>query len=348
MGGGGKGGGSQETTQSSAPWAGVQPHLMNLFGAAGDWFGGPTANISQATPMMGGGPISFDGGGISGGLSNVLKSILMKKGMGQQATVPYEDRTAWMDQPMVAGPSPETTEAWEMGAERARAGSPLTEMAKYSIAQGMGGVNPAMALFAPTATGQMFDPAFNKQWGHAAEQMGQQFRDVALPSIASRFSMAGRTGSGMEKEMTERAMGQFGESLGGLAADIYGQERGRQMQAIGGIGGLYGQDAANRLRYAMAAPSMAGLDYADIGQLANIGAQKQAYQQQLIDAPMQRLGQYASLLQPGLGFGTQAMKEPLHSNPMASAAGGAMMGAQMGGPYGALAGGGIGYLSGKA
>jgi hypothetical protein len=223
----------------------------------------------------------------------------------------------------VAGATPETQQAWDLTSQRALQGSPLTDIAQGTMARGMMEENPALAMYDPTASGDMMDQDFNKFFQRASKGIGEQYRDVVMPSIASRFGAAGRSGSGAEKEMTERAMGQYGEMLGNIGTDIYGQERGRQMQAIGNLGSLWGQGASSRLGYAGMAPSIAGQDYADIGQLAGVGEQKRGYEQQALDQPYQNLQRQGGLLQPGLGFSEQS--QPTYGNTLASAMGTGMM-----------------------
>lgn len=212
----------------------------------------------------------------------------------------------------VAGPTSETQQAWDLTSQRALEGSPLTGMAQGTMARGMMEENPALAMYGPTARGDMMDQDFNKFFQRASKGIGEEFRDVVLPSVASRFGAAGRAGSGAEKEMTDRAMSQYGEMLGNIGTDIYGQERGRQQQAIGALGNLWGQGAQSRMGYAGMAPGMAAADYSDIGRLAGVGEQKRGYEQQQLDQPYVDLERQSGLLQPGLGF--SQTKQPTYGN----------------------------------
>jgi hypothetical protein len=215
----------------------------------------------------------------------------------------YAQVSDWAkDRGPAPGPTDETSQAWDLTKQRALSGSPLSSMAQGTMARGMMEDNPALAMYAPTASGSMMDQDFNRFFQRASKGIGDEFQNVVMPSIASRFGGAGRTGSGAEKEMTERAMGQYGEMLGNIGTDIYGQERGRQMGAIGGLGSLWGQGAQNRMGYAGMAPSMAAMDYSDIGRLAGVGEQKRGYEQQAYDQPYTDLQRQSGLLQPGLGF----------------------------------------------
>lgn len=228
----------------------------------------------------------------------------------------------YMDQggQTAADVSPETEAAWSLATNRALSGSPITSAAQQNIYD--------------TLSGNMFEPAFNKQYDYAAGKLGETFRDITLPAITSRFSASGRTGSGAEQDMYARAMGELGTSLSGLAADIYGQERKNQMGAL------------------TLAPSIAGMDYGDIGMLGNVGAERQAQAQTQLDMPLANLSSYGSLLQPGLGFGSTT--QPLYKNTLGSTLGGAAAGQQIGssigsgyGGWGALAGALLGYLGNR-
>jgi hypothetical protein len=111
------------------------------------------------------------------------------------------------------------------------------------------------------------------------------------------------------------------QALGDSFANLYGDERQRQQQA------------------SVLAPGLASADYNDYGQLANVGAQKQALGQSNIDeqvarhdfaqnAPYQKLQNFASFLNPVLGAGgTQT--SPVFSNPLGQALGAGLSGSQI-------------------
>jgi hypothetical protein len=92
------------------------------------------------------------------------------------------------------------------------------------------------------------------------------------------------------------------------------------------------------------AGQLAANDYADLGQLANVGAQYEDLSRQYAGAPSQALDEYLARLQ-GYSGGTTSSAIPTERNRLAGAAGGAMTGAMFG-PWGALIGGGLGALYG--
>ena len=137
------------------------------------------------------------------------------------------------------------------------------------------------------------------------------------PQADSLFGTSGRTGSGLHDAAKI-------EALGNAYGQFAGQERDRQMKA------------------AALAPAFAQQDYFDIGQLANVGAQRQDMSQRLIDEqvarhefqqnqPAQRLQQYANILQgSGMGQGYGTTSTPYYQNKTAGALGGALAGAGLG------------------
>ena len=200
--------------------------------------------------------------------------------------------------------SSEQEQALQQQAQRAQAGSPLTNNAQSQINQ--------------TISGEGYtQPWFDAQFKSAMNRID--------PQVNSVFSLAGRSGSGLhEAARTEALANAYGQ--------FAGQERGRQMEA------------------AKFAPFMAQQDYFDIGQLGNVGAQRQAMEQQGIneqmarhDFPWQNLQRYMGVLtaQPG-SYGTTST--PYYEKSPWGALGGAAGGFMLGGPFGAVLGSQVGGL----
>ena len=135
-------------------------------------------------------------------------------------------------------------------------------------------------------------------------------------SVASQFSGAGRTpGSPL---MQNQVASQVAQAALPMAFNTYENERARQ------------------LGVASQAPSV-----------LQTGQQLESLQRQQQLAPFQSLQQYAGLVSPiASGFPVQTGSTNTQTNPLTSAAGGALLGSQFGGPYGALIGGGLGLLGG--
>jgi hypothetical protein len=214
------------------------------------------------------------------------------------------------------GPSGYTTEAMQAAADRARAGSPLTQAAlgqqQATVEGGYLGGNP------------FFQGAFQA----AARPLEMQYMD-AINRARSAASSAGRYGSGAMGQLEGRAEGALATGLsdvaGRLAYQNYADERARQ------------EAAATR------APALAETQYGDIQRLANVGAMSEDYQQRQLASDIARFnfGQLAPMqaLQSYLGsvYGAPAgmmATQPIIGNPLLGALGGAAAGYALGGPQG--------------
>jgi hypothetical protein len=220
------------------------------------------------------------------------------------------------------GPSQFTTEAMQAAAERARAGSPLTQAA---LAQQQATVGGAYLGGSP-----FFQGAFQA----AARPLETQYMD-AINRARSAASSAGRYGSGALGQLEGRAEGALATGLsdiaGKLAYQNYEAERARQ------------EAAATR------APALAETQYGDIQRLANVGAMSEDYAQRQLASDIARFNyeQLAPMqaLQSFLGsvYGAPAgmmATQPIIGNPLLGALGGAALGGALGGGTpGAVAGG---------
>lgn len=151
----------------------------------------------------------------------------------------------------VAGQTPETLAAYGLTTNRALTGSPV--------------MNAAQGDLTKTLTGDYLDPAKNPGF----QTMVDRVKAQVMPGVSSAFSNSGDGGG-----LKARAMGLgLGDAIGSLAYQNYGDERNRMMQAN------------------LFAPQAAQADYYDAAQLGNVGAAKEGYQQQLIDAAMAKYQQ---------------------------------------------------------
>lgn len=231
---------------------------------------------------------------------------------------------------LVAPFAPETQQAMGMQAARAQQGSPLTQTAKDYTGRTIGG--------------QYLDnqnPWLGRMYDTAAQRVTDQFNQEVVPGLQSRFARAGRTGSGAETSMADRATGRLTDSLSSMAAQIYGPayeaERGRQEAAIG------------------RAPGLAATDYGDIAALGQVGAQREAMGQRQIAEAAQRhdfeqnralrnLQSFQAATGGSYG-GQETQSQPIYNNPLGGAASGALLGYGMDlGWPGALLGAGAGYF----
>ncbi|HZS83823.1 MAG TPA: hypothetical protein VFA50_13190 [Stellaceae bacterium] len=193
--------------------------------------------------------------------------------------------------PTVAPVSPETSQALDLLAQRAAAGSPLTTAAQ----------NADLA----TASGAFLgaaNPYFQQLLGNVA--------NAVAPRITGSFEGAGRYGSGAYANALASALT---DTAGNLAYQNYANERRNMTQA------------------AALAPSLADQDYTNLQELASVGDARQQLAQQQINAaidrynydqnlPYNNLANYMRMVQGNYGnSATQTTQTAV--NPLAGALG---------------------------
>lgn len=152
--------------------------------------------------------------------------------------------------------------------------------------------------------------------------------DAVQARTDSAFSRAGRTGSGSHKQV-------FQQGMNDLATDIYGGNYARERQY---------QNAG-----ILSAPAFAQGDYGEIGKIAAVGAQRDQYNQQLLDEARQRfeyetggdrnnLTEFINWINAAGGQGgTQTSTQPYYQNKGAGILGAALgAGSLLSGPSGIL------------
>lgn len=158
-------------------------------------------------------------------------------------------------------PSQQTQAALQAQQSRALQGNPLLPAAQQQQQNVIGGQYLAN------------NPFFNQALAGAGGAATQQYFD-AINQAQSGASQAGRYGSGAQENLFNRAGTTLANTLantaGNLAYQNYGAERGRQEAAAAG------------------APQLAMADYADIGQLANVGQTAEDYQQAALQSDIAR------------------------------------------------------------
>jgi len=285
----------------------------------------------------------------------------------------------------VANQSPWSSQAIQMQADRALAGSASVQAAQSAV----DGIVSGQAL-AGTGLGVLEGLASRDvnagNSGLAALEGMAQARNPWLDTLyedASRealsvldgsFSRAGRYGSGAHAAaQADAATGLASQMYGAAyeqqmqaaaqAASAYNAGLGQQISAAQAAGQLYGTGLNQQMAAAGLAQSLANQPYMDAAALAEAGAAQESYAQQLLNAEIERwnhdqqkdiaaLKQYSQLVQGD--YGSTVTTTGMQSTPagsklggfMAGAGAGASMGASIGGPWGALIGGiGGGLLS---
>ena len=144
-----------------------------------------------------------------------------------------------------------------------------------------------------------------------------------IPQVNSAFGAAGRSGSGLAATAQTQA-------LGDAFAGLYGQERGRQLQAASLAPGV--------------AQAQQGLDYQNLAALQGVGDARRGMDIEQRDYPWANLQRYAGLLGGLSGAGGQTQTTQMYKNPLVGALGGGLLGFQLGGPWGAAGGAVLGGL----
>ncbi|HMM76968.1 MAG TPA: hypothetical protein PJ986_14750 [Gammaproteobacteria bacterium] len=79
------------------------------------------------------------------------------------------------------------------------------------------------------------NPYLDQMYGNAADAVTRQFNESVLPGVSAKFGMSGRSGSGLFQNAIGGAYDALGDTLSGLASNMYGQnyaaERQMQQQA---------------------------------------------------------------------------------------------------------------------
>lgn len=241
----------------------------------------------------------------------------------------------------LAGFAPQQEQALELMEQRAMGAGgflPTFQDQLLSTAQGQNFIGgTGVEQLQSTASGQAIDaPGFQSAFETALRR--------AQPQIQGAFTLAGRSGAGLESVAQSQAAAD-------AFAGLFGQERNRQVGAAGTLADL--RDAERR-RQAQATAQLPGAALFDVGLLQDVGQQIQQQRQAEIDAPIEARERLLALAGGPLSLNAllgQSQTSPLHSSPTSGALGGglsgAAVGAQIGGPWGALIGGGAGALLGS-
>ena len=213
--------------------------------------------------------------------------------------------------------SGQTEAALQLQEQRALAGSPLLGSSQQEIQN--------------ILSGQYLDPATNPYLQQTFERAAGDVRS----QLGSMFAKGGRYGSAAMAETAGRRMGD-------IASQIYG--------------GAYERERQRQLQAAQMAPQLAALDYADIGQLAQVGQQREAMEEARLADAMQRFQfeqqkPYTKLREYLASIGAPTSQQtvsqqPIYRNLGANLLGGALGGAQLGSLAGLGTGGTLGAALG--
>ena len=228
-----------------------------------------------------------------------------QEALGQAQQLYQSDVPQYFPQATYVPFSGQTEAALRLQEQRALSGSPLLGSSQQEIQN--------------ILSGQYLDPSTNPY----LQQAFQRAAGDVQSQLGSMFAKGGRYGSAAMAETAGRRMGD-------LASQIYG--------------GAYQQERARQLQAAQMAPQLAALDYADIGQLAQVGQQREAMSEaQLADA-MQRFQfeqqkPYTKLREYLASIGAPTSQQTVSAQPIYRNLGANLLSGAMGGGYlGNLAG----------
>lgn len=140
--------------------------------------------------------------------------------------------------------------------------------------------NPGLDQLGKVVAGDYLNanPYLDATFNQASKGVTKAYNDVVIPGITSRFGLSGRSGSPAEAYGVSGAQQNLGDSLSGLATQIYGgnyaNERQLQQQASGLLP-AFNLDLLNQ-QYAKRS-GLGNLPYDRLGTLARIGGANSAY-----------------------------------------------------------------------
>jgi len=211
-----------------------------------------------------------------------------------------QGQSAYYPSSTVAGASPETQTALSGIRDTAMAGNPLTQ--------------PLTDLAESTLKGDFLSGNNKYLQGaisNATNPMVENFKTSIAPSIDSQFAGSGRLGSGLYAQARNRAEDTLTDSMADTAQDIafrnYANERAIQS-------GLLGQ-----------ADALSAIPYQDYNVLAEVGKEREAYDQADINDSVARylaeqgnpfafLNQYADIINKGIVGGENTNTQPVSSD----------------------------------
>ena len=222
--------------------------------------------------------------------------------------------------------SPQSQMAMQLGENRALMGSQFDAPAGNVAMQGMAGNSPftqagVSALNAGgLGMGQLYDtasggylnanPYLGQMFNAATRGVNQNYQNNVMPGVNATFGSGGRTGSMAHQTAMDMANTGYNNSITDMAANIYGgnyqSERDRMMGAstglgsvgtslAGGYGSLGQQNWGQQLGGAALGQQLGQNDWANIGQLGQIGAQVEGKAGEMLGDYQNRFNYYQNL-----------------------------------------------------
>lgn len=269
---GGKSGGGDQTTKTE-PWSGQAPYLTDLYAQAQNLYGS-------------GGPDYFP----NATYTNFSPQSQMAMQLGENRAL-YGSQ---FDAP-----------AGNVAMQAMQGNSPFTQAGVGALqAGGLG-----MGQLADTISGKYLNanPYVDQMFNAASRGVNQQYNNQVMPGVNATFGSGGRTGSMAHQTGLDMANQSYQNSMTDMAANIYGNnyanERGNQMNASSAIGNLgqglasgYGslgnQNFGQMMGGAALGQQLGQNDWANIGQLGQIGQQVEGKAGEMLTDQMNRFNFY--------------------------------------------------------
>lgn len=175
----------------------------------------------------------------------------------------------------------------------ASGGNPLIDSAASFTQNTLTGgqTNPYASMMEGTANGDFLtnNPFLDDVYGAASGKVTRDFNDTVLPGIASQFGMSGNAGSTMHELALGKASEGLTDSLGSMAANIYGgnyqQERDRQ---TGAQQGLFSQTGQQQMGALGLAPGIREAQFGDAGKLQEAGKAYEGFGEKVLEDDINR------------------------------------------------------------
>lgn len=298
-------------------------------GKGGGGGGGSTTTVQKADPWEGQQPFLNSWGMQNGKYMGTMPEAWRLYVTGQMAPDYYEGNT-------VAGQSDWTKQALQMQADRALNGSQLINDASNA----MGNVMTGQSLQGNQGLNTLNQMA--QEDNPYADELYNRANSQAQAGINANFNAAGRYGSGAHAAASA-------DAANNLANQMYGSMWDKRASAAQSAGQLYNQGIGQQIMGAGQAQQLGNQAYTDSAALSEAGGVMDDYNQQLINADIDRwnydqnkalqaLSNYNQLIQGNYGGTTTSTGQVQNygGNRLGNVAGGA------------LAGGGLGYILGGA
>lgn len=299
--------------------------------------GGSTTTVQKADPWEGQQPYLVGGIHINGvPIAGTFYEANKLYQNGQLAPEYYPGQT-------VADQSPWTQQALQMQADRAQNGSGVINSATDAIQDIMSGSgisgNQGLQTLNKMASASDSNPYLDAMYNRA--------NNKAQASLNANFSKAGRYGSGAHEAASADAANNLATQLYGEA---YDSDQNRRLSAAEGAGQLYNQGVGQQILGANAAQSLGNQAYTDSAALSEAGGIMDDYNQQKINAdidrynynaqrPLSALSAYNQLIQGNYGgTSTSTGKQSGGSNTLGSVLGSGLTGYGIGAGLSGLAG----------